>query len=84
MRFFQREVELVLKSLGVIALLTLMVLPAAWGYEQRQQARQWRTVACAFRIREVEQRAPILATLGQRPDPCATLQRLGLELEVRP
>ena len=83
MRIFQHEVEVVLKSLGVIALSTLVVLPAAWGYEQRQQARQWRNVACAFRIREVEQRAPMFASLGQRPDACATLQRLGLELEVR-
>jgi len=84
MRFFQHEVEVVLKSLFLIALLSLVVLPAAWGYEQRQQARQWRNVACAVRIREVEQRAPVLASLGQRPDPCAILERLGLELEVRP
>jgi len=84
MRFFQHEVEVVLKSLGVIVLLMLMVLPAAWGYEQRQQARQWRSVACAFRVREVEQRAAMFAGMGQRPDPCATLQRLGLELEARP
>jgi len=83
MRFFQHEVEVVLGSLGVMALSTLVVLPAAWGYEQRQQARQWRNVACAYRIREVELRAPIFAGLGQRPDPCVTLQRLGLELEVR-
>jgi hypothetical protein len=84
MRFFQHEVEVVLKSLALIVFLMLVVLPAAWGYEQRQQARQWRSVACAFRIREVEQRAPILASLGHRPDPCAILERLGLELEVRP
>jgi len=84
MRFFQHGVEVVLKSLALIALSTLVVLPAAWGYEQRQQARQWRNVACGFRIREVEQRSPMLASLGQRPDACATLQRLGLELEVRP
>ena len=84
MRFFQHEVEVVLRILGVIALSTLMVLPAAWGYEQRQQARQWRNVACAYRIREVEQRAPMFASLGRRPDPCAALHRLGLELEVRP
>jgi hypothetical protein len=83
MRFFQHEVEVVLKSLSVIGLSSLVVLPAAWGYEQRQQARQWRKVACAYRIREVEQRAPLLASLGRRPDPCAALERLGLELEVQ-
>ncbi len=83
MRFFQHEVEVVLKSVGVIGLSSLVVLPAAWGYEQRQQARQWRQVACAYRIREVGQRAPMFANVSQRPDPCATLQQLGLELEAR-
>lgn len=83
MRFFQHEVEVVLKSLGAIGLSSLVVLPAAWGYEQRQQALQWRKVACAYRIKEVERRAPMFADLGQRPDPCATLHQLGLELEAR-
>jgi len=80
MRFFQPEVEIVLKTVGVIGLSTLVVLPAAWAYEQRQQARLWRDVACAYRVKEVERHAPLLANLGQRPDPCATLHRLGLEL----
>ena len=82
MRFFAHEVEVVLKSLAVIGLLTLVVIPAAWGYEQRQQARRWRNVACTYRVREVERRAPLFASLGQRPDACATLQQLGLELDV--
>jgi hypothetical protein len=82
MRFFQREVEMILKGLGVIGLLILVVFLAAWGYEQRQQARQWRNVACAYRIREVERHAPMFNSVGQRPDPCTTLQRLGLELDV--
>jgi len=80
MRFFQPEVETVLKTVGVIGLSTLVVLPAAWGYEQRQQARLWRDVACAYRVKEVERHTPMFANLGQRPDPCATLRRLGLEL----
>ena len=80
MRFFRHEIEIVLKGMGVVALSSLVIIPAAWGYEQRQQARQWRSVACAYRVKEVERHAPIFAPLGQRPDPCATLQRLGLEL----
>lgn len=82
MRFFQHEVEVVLKSLAVMGLSTLVVIPAAWGYEQRQQARRWQNVACAYRVREVERHAPMLASLGQAPDACATLQHLGLELHV--
>ena len=80
MRFFQPKVEIVLKTVGVIGLSTLVAFPAAWGYEQRQQARLWRNVACAYRVKEVERHAPMFTDLGQRPDPCATLQRLGLEL----
>ena len=80
MRFFRHEIEIVLRGMGVVALSSLVVIPAAWGYEQRQQARQWRNVACAYRVREVERHAPMFSSLGQRPDPCATLQRLGLEL----
>jgi hypothetical protein len=83
MRFFQHEVEVALKVLGAIGLSSLVVLPAAWGYEQRQQARQWRSIACAYRIRQVEQHAPMFAGLGQRRDACATLHELGLELDVR-
>jgi hypothetical protein len=82
MRFFRREVEVTLKGLGVIGLLILTVLPVAWGYEQRQQARLWRNVACTYRIREVERRAPMFVGVGQTPDACRTLRRLGLEMDI--
>ena len=39
MRFFRPEVEAALKMAGVAGLITMIVLPVAWGYEQRKQAR---------------------------------------------
>jgi len=83
MRFFKPEVELVLKTLGIATLLGLIVMPIAWGYEQRKQARAWQSVACAYRIREVARRAPLMAGVEYRRDPCVTLQRLGLDLDVQ-
>ena len=44
MRFFRPEVERVLKLLGGLLLLALILLPVAWGYEQRKQARAWQSV----------------------------------------
>ena len=83
MRFFRPEVEAVLKMLGAGTLIGLVVLPMAWAYEQRQQARAWQSVACAYRMREVAHRAPLVARVDSAGDPCRTLQRLGLELDVQ-
>jgi hypothetical protein len=83
MRFFRPEVEAVLKMLGAGILLGLMVLPMAWAYEQRQQARAWQSVACTYRMREIATRAPLVATVDYAPDPCRTLRRLGLDLDVQ-
>ena len=85
MRFFQHEVEVVLKSLFVIALLSLVVLPAAWGYEQRQQARSWQETACAYRLREVARvtSLPLLAGSERPANACATLRQLGFEIDHR-
>ena len=73
--------------LGVMFLLGLIVLPVAWGYEQRRQARTWQNVACAYRIKEVTRTAPFIANVERAPDACATLARLGfpvLEVEFVP
>jgi hypothetical protein len=82
MRFFRPEVEAVLKMLGVGILIGLIVLPMAWAYEQRQQARAWQSVACTYRMREITRRVPLVATLDQVRDPCRTLERLGLDLDI--
>lgn len=84
MRFFRPEIEAALKTLGVITLIALIVLPVAWGYEQRRQARTWQSIACAYRIKEVARRTPIITSVDYGRDPCETLQRLGLDLDVRP
>jgi len=83
MRIFKPEVESILKALGAIALLALVLAPIAWGYEQRRQARAWQSVACAYRVREVSQRAPMIR-VDYAADPCGALHRLGLGLEPPP
>ena len=82
MRFFRSEVEIVLKAVGILTLISVVVLPTAWGYEQRRQARAWQNVACAYRMREVAQRMPVVAAVEYRRDPCVTLERLGLDLDL--
>ncbi len=83
MRFFQPEVEAVLTVLGAATLIGLIVLPTAWGYEQRQRARAWQSLACRYRVRELTRRAPLMANLEGGDQPCRTLERLGLDLDAR-
>jgi hypothetical protein len=83
MRFFRPEVEAVLKVLGAATLISAIVLPTAWAYEQRQQARAWQSVACTYRMRALPRRAPLVANVEYGRDPCLTLERLGLDLDVQ-
>jgi hypothetical protein len=82
MRFFRSEIEAVLKMLGILTLIGLIVLPMAWGYEQRKQARAWQSVACSYRMREVTRRTPVVSTVDYAQNPCLTLERLGLDLDL--
>jgi hypothetical protein len=82
MRFFRPEVEAALKMAGVAGLITMIVLPVAWGYEQRKQARTWQKVACAYRMKELARQTPMIATLESRRNACLALEELGLELDV--
>ena len=82
MRFFRPEIEMAIKMLGILTLIGLIVLPVAWGYEQRKQARAWQSVACSYRMREVTRRVPVVATVEYTQNPCLTLERLGLDLDV--
>jgi hypothetical protein len=81
MRFFRSEIETALKIMGIAALISLILLPVAWGYEQRQQARSWQNVACAYRIKEVARQTPMIASVEYRRDACVALSRLGLDLD---
>jgi hypothetical protein len=82
MRFFRSEVELALKIAGIAALISIILLPVAWGYEQRQQARNWQNIACAYRIKEVARQSPMIANVEYRRDACVALSRLGLDLDL--
>jgi hypothetical protein len=79
-RFFRQEIELTLRLIGVAALVGLIILPVAWGVEQRRQARAWQNVACEYRIKEVARMAPFIANVERGPDACTTLARLGFQL----
>ncbi|OLB96125.1 MAG: hypothetical protein AUH30_13470 [Candidatus Rokubacteria bacterium 13_1_40CM_68_15] len=80
MRMFKPEVESLIKALVAISLIALVLVPISWGYEQRRQARAWQSVACAYRVREVAQRATMVR-VDYATDPCGALQRLGFDLE---
>lgn len=82
MGFFKSEVETALKMVGIAGLISMIVLPVAWGYEQRKQARTWQNIACAYRMKEVARQTPMIATAEYRRDACVTLERLGLALDV--
>ena len=84
MRFFRSEIETALKIVGIAALISLILLPVAWGYEQRQQARTWQNIACAYRIKEVARQTPMIANVEYRRDACVALARLGLDLDLPP
>ena len=78
MRFFRREIEVALKVMGIVTLVALIVLPIAWGYEQRRQARAWQNVACAYRIKEVLRSTRGVTNMDRGAEPCAVLESLGL------
>lgn len=96
LRLFRPEVASAIKLVGAIALLGLFVLSLSFGYQQRQLARSWQKVACAYRLQESVRRAPLgrvrvplghvrvplMADTLQTPDSCAMLKLLGLRLEV--
>jgi len=81
MRFFRREIEVALKMVGVMTLIGLIVLPMAWGYEQRRQARIWQNVACAYRIDEMTRRTRLVLQVEHATDACTVLVRLGVNVE---
>ena len=77
-KVFHPEVEAVLKALGVVALLTLIVLLVSWGHQQRGEARAWREIACAYRLKEALDDGRLATAADLRSDPCERLEDLGL------
>jgi len=83
-KVFRPGVEAALKTLAVITLVTLVVLPLAWGYHHRSEARAWREIACAYRLKEALSDGRLLTPADLRGNPCERLSDLGLQLARRP
>ena len=81
MRFFRRDIEVVLKTFGVIMLVALIAIPLAWGYEKDRQARMWQSVVCTYRVNELTRRISLTLQPEPAPDACTVLARLGFNLE---
>jgi len=82
-KVFRPGVEAALKALAVAALVALVVLPFAWGYQQHSEARAWREIACTYRLKEALSDGRLLTPADLRGDPCARLSELGLQLARR-
>ncbi len=81
MRIFVREVEIALKLLVVVSLVTAYLTTLAWGFDQRREAERWRVVACRSRLQVVERATRIVRVSTPGALACETLDRLGLPLE---
>jgi hypothetical protein len=75
--FFRRDVENVLRFLTAFVVLGVFAMTLAWGYEQRQQAQEWRELACSYRVADLNSRAKFLGLEEQR-GACERLNSLGL------
>jgi hypothetical protein len=82
-KIFHPEVEAVLKALATVAVLTVMVLLVAWGYQQRSEARVWREIACAYRLKEALSDGRLVTDADLGTDPCVRLDELGLPRVAR-
>jgi hypothetical protein len=82
-KIFHPEVEAVLKALAAIAVLTVIVLLVAWGHRQRDEARAWREIACAYRLKEALGDGRLATAADLRGYPCERLDDLGLRLARR-
>ena len=83
MRIFVREVEIALKLLVVVSLVTAYLTTLAWGFDQRREAERWRVVACSSRLQAVERATRIVRVSTAGPLACETLDRLGLAVDGR-
>jgi hypothetical protein len=75
--FFRRDVENVLRFFAGFAVVGAFAMTIAWGYEQRQQAQEWRELACSYRVADLASRAKVLG-LENHSGACDRLQSLGL------
>lgn len=83
LKIFRPEVESVVRVVCLIATLSMVVLPAAWGYQQRAEARAWREMACTYRLREALNDGRLVTPADAAANPCERLDHLGLQLARR-
>ncbi len=79
--FLRPEAQRAIKLVGLVVMVTFVIASLAWGYQQRQIARNWQKLACTYRLQNSVRRAPIMADVLDARDSCATLEFLGLELD---
>jgi hypothetical protein len=84
MHLLREDIDRVLRAVGIVALVGAIIVPIGWGYEERHQARTWREAACTYRLREIARGTSFLVNVRHPRGACATLHRLGLDLDVRP
>ena len=82
MRFFRAEVQRIINMAVIGAVVGGLALPLSWGYRQRQEARTWREIACAYRLRDVVRGTNSLLAVAVKDGAaaCATLARLGIDV----
>jgi hypothetical protein len=83
LKILRPEVESVVRIAGVVVTLSMLVLPAAWGYQQRAEARAWREMACTYRLREALNEGRMVTPADLAANPCDRLDHLGLQLARR-
>src|SRR2546426_7169162 len=79
--FLRPEAQRAIKMIGAVAMITFVIVSLAWGYQQRQLARNWQKLACTYRLQDSVRRAPMMADLLESPNSCATLELLGLSFD---
>ena len=80
-RFFHPTIEMGLRVLVGVVMISSFLVTLAWGYAQRQRAEEWRETACAYRMAELTRKTPFLANAEQQPaHPCERLDILGMSL----
>src|SRR5438034_1368094 len=61
--FLRPEAQRAIKLVGLVVMVTFVIASLAWGYQQRQIARNWQKLACNYRLQDSVRRAPIMADL---------------------
>ena len=81
-RFFHPAIEMSLRVVVGVVMISAFLVTLAWGYAQRQRAEEWRETACAYRMADLTRKAPFLANAEHQPaHPCERLDVLGVGLK---